>query len=40
MVNESWFSALIPTAIGVMKIAIFAKPETVMGMLKTTIRLN
>jgi hypothetical protein len=30
MVNQNWFSASIPKAFGMVKIATFAKPENVM----------
>jgi len=31
MVNQIWFSASIPIAIGMVKIATFAKRQTVIG---------
>jgi hypothetical protein len=34
MVNQNWFSASIPKAFGMVKIATFAKPENVMGKFK------
>jgi len=36
MVNQNWFSASIPIAIGMVKIATFAKLQTIIGHFKKT----